>query len=65
MPATENKSYSQHLKEIDKILHSLERCDDVDSAVDLFEQGKELLTICKTRLEDAKQRFENINNNSS
>lgn len=61
MPETEKKSYSSTLKEIETVLRELEKCDDVDRAVDLFERGKGFLEDCKQQLDHAKQRFENIN----
>ena len=51
-------------QDLDDILKKLELSDlDIDKMVELYEQGMALTKICKSKIEDAEQRIEVINNN--
>tara|TARA_X000001036_G_scaffold120003_1_gene113526 strand:+ start:4422 stop:4640 length:219 start_codon:yes stop_codon:yes gene_type:complete len=51
-------------QDLDDILKKLEVSDlDIDKMVELYEQGMALTKICKSKIEDAEQRIEVINNN--
>lgn len=52
-------SFEQHLKDLEKIVDSLERGElTLEESVTLFEEGMNLSAACKTELEQAEGRIQ-------
>lgn len=60
-----DKKYSEIIQEIESILQTLQKCEDVDDAMQLFSNATEQLRICETRLANAKGTFEKITGKDS
>jgi exodeoxyribonuclease VII small subunit len=56
----DDKKYSEIIQEVESILQKLQKCEDVDDAMQLFNDATEQLKICETRLANAKGTFEKI-----
>ena len=52
------KSYSEVLARVNQITHDLERDDDIDHILEMYEEAVSHLNECEKRLEQAKGRFE-------
>ena len=50
--------YSFHVKKIEDIITSLQQCEDIDDAVDMYKEAKKHLNICQKKIELAKGEFE-------
>lgn len=55
-----DKKYSEHIKDVETAIKKLQNCDDVDDALDLFEQASTSLDLCQAKLDAAKGKFEVI-----
>lgn len=54
-------SFEDALKELEDIVVSLEGGEvSLDAAINAFERGTELKTLCQTRLEEARMKVEKI-----
>ena len=54
-------SFEAALTELEDIVASLERGEvSLDAAINAFERGTELKTLCQTRLEEARMKVEKI-----
>ena len=59
----ETKTYGESVKKVDQILSELQRCEDIDKVMELYENAISHLQFCEKRLESAKGKFEEINQN--
>lgn len=60
----ESLQYQDMLKEVQKILSELSSSDiDLDTLVNKIERGYELITLMKTRLEEIKNKVEELKTN--
>ena len=55
-----DKKYSEHIKDVENAIKKLQSCDDVDEALNLFEQASTSLDLCQAKLDDANGKFELI-----
>ena len=55
-----DKKYSEHIKDVENAIKKLQSCDDVDDALNLFEQASTSLDLCQAKLDDANGKFELI-----
>ncbi len=53
----EDTTYTTHMKEVDKLLTKLQACEDVDEALQLFEEANRRIKACEAKIENAKGRF--------
>tara|TARA_B110000008_G_C16508225_1_gene379056 strand:- start:55 stop:258 length:204 start_codon:yes stop_codon:yes gene_type:complete len=56
--------FSERLSEIDKIINKLQTTDDIDDALQLFQQGKQHVEECNRKIIEAQGKFEEINSRS-
>ena len=50
-------TYMKLMNEVDEIVRNLQKCNDVDEAMRLFEKGTESLKMCEKRIEAARGKF--------
>lgn len=58
------KKYNELVKEVEKTIKKLQSCDDVDDALMLFEEASEWLSVCETKLDTVKGKFEKMTTSS-
>ena len=57
------KSYSEVLARVNQITNNLDRSDDIDNILEMYEEAMSHLNECEKRLAYAKGRFEEISDN--
>ena len=55
------EKYSFHVKKVEELLESIQKCEDVDDALHLFKEAKRHFDICKDKIESAKGEFAKLN----
>ena len=55
------EKYSFHVKKVENLLESIQKCEDVDDVLHLFKEAKYHLKICRDKIELAKGEFVKLN----
>ncbi|HEX7344587.1 MAG TPA: exodeoxyribonuclease VII small subunit [bacterium] len=64
--APPEKSFEETIKRLEEIVHSLEgQTPSLDESLQLFEEGKSLLTQCLAKLESAEQKLRILSKDNS
>ncbi|WP_303782458.1 exodeoxyribonuclease VII small subunit [Sandarakinorhabdus limnophila] len=65
-PAAPQPSFEDALRELEDIVRKLESGDlSLDDSIALYERGQSLKSLCETRLNDARMRIEQIQQNAT
>ena len=57
----EGERYANLIKRTDDILNSLQKCDDIDEALQLYTSGREIIDQCEKRLAQVETKFNELN----
>jgi exodeoxyribonuclease VII small subunit len=65
-PAATQPSFEDALRELEDIVRKLESGDlSLDDSISLYERGQALKSLCEARLNDARMRIEQIQQNAA
>ena len=65
-PAAPQPSFEEALRELEEIVRKLESGDlSLDDSIRLYERGQILKSLCEARLNDARARIEQIQQNAA
>ena len=65
-PAAPQPSFEEALRELEEIVRKLESGDlSLDDSIRLYERGQILTSLCEARLNDARARIEQIQQNAA
>tara|TARA_B110000046_G_scaffold169754_1_gene189131 strand:+ start:457 stop:669 length:213 start_codon:yes stop_codon:yes gene_type:complete len=59
MPSTE-VTYASRIETVNRLVGSLQTCDDVEEAIKMYEEAETHLSKCEQVIESAKGRYEEI-----
>lgn len=61
MSENQNKTFEQHMQELEQLVARLERGElPLDDALKAFEQGMKLVAVCKEQLAQAEVKVEKV-----
>jgi exodeoxyribonuclease VII small subunit len=60
MSDADNKGFGKLMKESEDLIRQIQQSDDVDEALQLFEQANAALKECEAKIESTRGKFEKL-----